>query len=195
MARLHRCCYGFILLYVSLVLAVSAQATDEQITVNLFPENQSGTGNPVKLTFKGKTYPMNGWFDQMVTAGTAAPDEKFVIDALAVNKSGTVANVRSLWMPNEQDEVSELYKDPQVYASSQAYFKRITGAAFLGKILYGNYEIFIVQNEVEGYGSRVRAYTVKNVNGRFYFTNSLKGDPVFLYLSTKYASALPVKRR
>jgi hypothetical protein len=173
--------------------AVSAQAKDAQIKVELFPENGSKTGNPVTLILNGKTYPTNGWFDEMTAAGTATPDEKFIIDAVSTNKSGTVNDVRSLWTPDEQN--TSFFSDPKIFASSQSFFKRFTGSAFLAKILYGSYTIFIVQHDVEGYGTTIHGYPLKNINGRFYLTNKLKDDPVFLYLSEKYSKTLQLKKR
>lgn len=192
-----RCCfYGiiFIVFIGNLVdFAAPAQAQDEQVTVNFFPENGSKTGNPVTLILKGKTYPTNGWFDEMTAARTAAPDEKFIIDAVSINRNGTITKVRSLWTPDEQD--TSLFSDPVVFNRNQSVFRHMTGSAFLAKILYGDYIIFLVQHDVEGYGTMVNEYPVKKSAGKFYLTNRLKDDPVFLYLSQKYSKTLQFKKR
>ncbi len=195
---LSRGCFHILIFIVCLGnligLAVPAQAKDEQITVRFLPDNGPKTDNPVILTLKGKTYPTNGWFDEMTAEGTIAPEEKFVIDAVAINRNGTMAKVRSLWTPDEQNS-THLFSDADVFGRSQSFFRRITRSAFLAKILYGDYIIFLVQHDVEGYGTTVHKYPVKKLDGKFYLTNRLKDDPVFLYLSEKYAKSLPLKKR
>ncbi len=183
----------FVIFYPMLV--TQAKAEDIEITENIFPKNGSATGSPIKVTLKGKTYTENGWFDQMVDTGRAAPDEKFIIEAVSKYKAGKFKEVKGQWMPDEQDEFANSYKDPEQYANSQSYFRRVTRSKFVAKIFYGNYEIFFVQHEVEGYGSNTMPYTIKKVKGRFYFTNKLASDPIYSYLLAKYANFLKKKNK
>lgn len=171
----------------------SAIAEDVQIVADLYPEGASATGNPVTLSMKGKNYPTDAWFNEMVRSGKATPDEKFVMDAVTINTNGTLSDVRKLWTTDEQN--TSFFSDPSVFARSQAFLRRITGAAFLAKIRYGNYLIFLVQADVEGYGSVVNRFPVKKQNGRFYITNELGDDPVFIYFLEKYEKSLSFKKR
>lgn len=176
-------------------ISTPAKAEDVPMRLEFYPHNGPRVGSPVTLVLKGKNYPENAWFDEMVAKGAAEPDERFIIDAMSVFKSGTAENALALWAPAEQNRVSELYNDPKQHASNKAYFRQITGSAFLAKILYGSYEIFIVQHDVKGSGSQPTVYTLKKVDGKYYFSNDLESDEVLEYLKHKYAASIPKKNR
>ncbi len=181
--------YFIFFIAIALGSVIPSYAENVQIRVEL---NGSASGNPVIRSLKGKTYLTNGWFDEMAT-GSLSSDEKFLIDAVKVNTNGKLSDVKKLWTLDEQN--TSFFSDPKVFARSQSIFKRITSAAFLAKIIYGNYVIFIVQFNVEGYGTMVNQYPLKKQGGKFYFTNELMKDPVYHYLHDKYAKTLPIKQR
>lgn len=174
--------------------AVPGQAKDEQVTVKLFPENGSTTDNPVTMTFTGKTYTTNGWFDEVTAAGTATPEEQFVINAVALNRNGSLANIQGLWGADEQDQISYL-SDSRQFAGNQAFFRRISASAFLAKILYGDYIIFLIQHDVKGYGSMVKEYPLRKSSGKLFLTNRLVDDAVYMFASLNYSKTLPLKKR
>jgi hypothetical protein len=192
-----RSCFRVLILIVGIGItgfAEPAQAKDEQISVRFFPEDGSKTDNPVSLIFKGKTYPTNGWFDEITAAGTATPEEQFVINVVALNRSGSLSNIQSLWGTDEQDQISDL-ADSRMFAGNQAFFRRITGSAFLAKILYGDYIIFLVQHDVQGYGSMVKEYPLRKRSGKLFLTNRLVDDAVYMFASSNYSKSLPLKKR
>lgn|GEM_PF-6500282 len=181
-------CVIYIVFYT--VVVTQAKAEDIEITE---PKSGSATGSPIKLTLKGRTYAKNGWFDQMVDTGDVQPDEKFIIDTVSKYKAGRFKEVKTQWMPDEQDEFANSYNTPEQYANSQSYFRRVTRSKFVIKIFYGHYEIFFVQHEVKGYGSNTIPYVINIAKGKFYFTNKLANDPTFNYLFAKYANLLNKK--
>ncbi len=181
------CCLVCILYVISFLgFSAPVMAEDLPLTVDLFPVNNSRDGNPVTLTLKGKKY-SGGWFDQILNSGGATPDETFVINSISKYKKGSMTDIRNLWVPDEQAGISKRFSDKRFYANSQAYFRRLTRAKFLCKIFYGNYIIFVVQHEIEGHGSNIRNHALKKVDGKYYFTNKLNSDPVFLYWSRTFA--------
>lgn len=177
-----------------LLLTTSAVGSDKQVTVLLYPENDIPQINPVTLTLKGKTYGAEGWFDR-IPPGAATPGEKVIVDAINALKHGTWQEVLKGWAPDEQDEEKRYLDNAEGFRKSQSYAKTITASAFLAKVIYGHYEIFVVQHEIGGEGSKIRVYPTINNNGRYFLTNLLKSDPVYQYISYAYAKSLPVKKR
>ncbi len=187
---LNVCCFACII-YIGMFLSFPALVKGEDIQIPmLLPEDGRGTGKPVILKLKGKTYSRNGWFDQMVGAGRADPSEQFVISVLRKYKKGSLTDIRNLWMPDEQAKIVGYLTSAEHLAERQEYFRRMTRSRFLGKVHYGSYIIFVVQNEIEGYDPNVTNFTIKKIKNRFYLTNQLANDPVLSNVAVKFTKNL-----
>lgn len=187
-----------ILLFATLICAVTtcANAQDVSITVNLYPDNNPSSGNPVVVRLNGKVYTEDIWFDAVVSSQIKlAEDEAFIVSVLTTYQKGTATDVLDLWHPDERVGIRPYAEDPEKFAKTKSYATAIKQAAFLAKIYYGAYEIFLIQISGPSIGNIIKEYSIIKAGGRFYLTNKLRDDPVFLYITTKYEATLPLKVR
>ena len=183
---------GFLLLlFVMLPQFVSAQ--DVNISVAFYPNNVA-SGTPVTLTLQGKLYSGNSWFDELAKdPGGLTEDEKVIMAVVDANRSGTSVDILKLWSPDERESIASMMSDSQLFAKNQGYYKRVTGSAFIGRVLYGDYIICLVQHDLPQSGSIIKEYPIHKVDGKYYMTNKLANDPVFMYLTQKYRQTLSLK--
>ncbi|MFZ4858386.1 MAG: hypothetical protein ACOYL3_18525 [Desulfuromonadaceae bacterium] len=189
---------GTIVLFCLLTLAfvpLTAKGEDVSISVEFYPNNVV-TGAPVSVTLKGKIYTGSSWFDELAKIpGAFSPDEIFITNYVAANANGTASDIISSWEPDEKESISVKVSDSQMFTKNQTYFKRLTGSAFLARILYGEFSIFLVQHVAGQDNTDIHAYPVRMVAGKYYMTNKLSSDPVFLYIVQKYKNTLSLKTR
>lgn len=185
--------FGLVVCLILSTYSMSAMAA-EKILFDLFPEGENI--NPVSLAFTGKVYTESWWFDE-VSKGIypAADDEKFIIKIVDTNLSGTPQDVLNLWAPAEREEMKSLIFDTNIFANNRAFAKKVQASAFMVKILYGNYTIFLVQDSGTTIGDLITTYTLKKVDNSYYQTNLLEADPVYIYITQKYSKSLKFKQR
>ena len=183
----------------SLVLVIAAfdlfkaeplvvRAEGERITIEFYPTGESEKVNPVALSFSGKVYE-NLVLPDSPEKSNLTEDEAFLAKAIAINKSGTLEDVLSLWSPSERPGIRKVAEDPKIFEANQKFYGAIEKSSLKAKILYGTYTIYIVKHSGAS-GEILKDYPVKKVEGKYFLTNALKEDPVFQYLTTKYIKKL-----
>lgn len=165
------------------------------LKVNFYPAGDKQV-NPVSLLFKGKLYPEGWWFDE-VAKGVypASDDEKCMIKIFNTLKNGTQEEILNLWAPSERDAMKPDIFNANLFSGSRGYYKNIQYAAFMAKIEYGSYIIFLVQHTGPRIGDDINDYIIRKIDGNYYQTNDLKSDPVALYITQKYGETLSHKIR
>ena len=185
---------GFLLL-IMLVLPRFTCAQDVNVSVEFYPNNIV-SGSPITLTLQGKLYSGNSWFDELVkNKAVMTDDEKLIMAVVDANTNGSLSDILKLWSPDERESVASMLSESQIFVRNQGYYKRITGTAFVGRVLYGDYIIYFVQHNLSQSGSSIKDYPISKVNGKYYMSNKLANDPVFMYLTQKYRQTLGVKTR
>jgi hypothetical protein len=170
-----------------LAVAVSAAENSHTIRVELYPEGQHS--NPVVLSVTGERYTSNQLIPVPPNSGAGAPELQFLGQLIAANANGSLQDVLSLWDSRDREAIRKLASDPAVFEGNRNFYRGITSSHLLARISYGNYDIFFVQH-ITKTRTIVKDYPVVHVNGALMATNALQNDPVFVYLSTKYAQAL-----
>jgi hypothetical protein len=190
-----RICFVFLVFIVThIFLVISESAEDTKITVELYP--QGDTTNPISLIFNGKVYTESWWFDEVVkNTFIASDDEKFIINVVETNQKGTPEDVLTLWSPAERDQMKSIIFDTDAFAGNQGFYKRIQSSAFMAKILYGSYIIFLIQHTGNEIGNLIHEYPTLKVDNNYYLTNKLQSDPMFLFMTEKYSKTLKYKQR
>jgi len=190
-------CFVFLMfLFVNIFPVDSEGAEDTKITIQLYTEGDSQTINPVSLMFNGKVYTESWWFDEVVkNTFIASDDEKFILKVVETNQKGTPQDVLNLWSPSEQDQMKSIIFDADAFAGNQGFYKRIQSSAFMAKILYGSYIIFLIQHTGNEIGNLIHEYPIIKVDNNYYLTNKLQSDPMFLFITEKYSKTLKYKQR
>lgn len=80
--------------------------------------------------------------------------------------------------------------DPKLFEANRRLFSSIAKSYLKAKIYYGTYVIFSVKHLDRTSGERLKDYPIKKVQGEYFLTNTLREDPVFQYLTTKYINKL-----
>jgi hypothetical protein len=179
------------------MIGLPLSASAARVSFDMVPDD-AGTdmSNAVSMSFEATLYPVGWWFDQIeAKLYTPAPDEAFVIDALRINKSGTVQDIKNLWLPEEQADIAAVVANINSLKMSQTFLTNVSNSTFQAKILYGAYTIFLVQHSHATLGEIVNFYTLKQVAGKYYLTNYLKSDNVLKVLLNKYKPTLALKVR
>lgn len=180
-----------LMVHLSCVLSL---AEDVAISVDFYPAGSvSGQGNPVTLSLKGKNYPDSTWYSGSSDA-RLSEDENFILTVVAINANGSLEDFLSLWKPDEVSRIRKIFEDDTLFRKNQSYYKNVKGTAFLSKVYYGDFTIFIVQHYLANTDSIVKEYPIVKINGKYYLSNKLSDDPVFMYLTDKYAKSLPRKQ-
>lgn len=165
------------------------------IKVDMYPIGDSQI-NPVSLLFNGKLYVESWWFDEVASGLFPASDEeKFIIKMFDANKNGTPQDILNLWAPAERDSMKPDIFDTKLFSANRGYFNNIQYAAFMAKIQYGSYSIYLIQHTGSQIGNDIDEYIIKKIDNNYYQTNALQSDPVYLYISQKYAGTLTYKIR
>ena len=192
--RLLCCVFGsfvFVMVAFDLFRAdpLVVQAQGDRITVDLYPAGELEKVNPVTLSFSGKVYE-NLVLSDSPEKPNLSEDEKFLAKAIAINKSGTLEDVLSIWSPSERPSIRKVAEDPKIFEANRKFYSTIEKSSLKAKILYGTYTIYIVNHSDRVSGERLKEYPVKKVDGQYFLTNALSEDPVFQYITTKYMKKL-----
>lgn len=162
--------------------------------VEFYPARTEVKKHPVTLSFDAKVYPKGSWFSKLQEKGALGADEKFLVGSVKANADGTLDDVLALWLPEERDEIRKLASNTELWEGNRNFYRMIRASAFVSKIFYGAYVIFFVEHTGTGFEPMIKPYPVKEVDGRYYFTNALQDDPIFQYFTTAYAKTLPVAK-
>ena len=170
-----------------LTLAVSAADNTHNVKIELYPEGQHT--NPVVLSVTGERYANNPLIPVPPDSSATAPELQFLGQLIATNTNGSLQDVLSMWDPRDREAIRKLASDPALFEGNRNFYRGITSSRLLARISYGSYDIFFVRHITQT-TTIVKDYPVVHVNGALMNTNALQSDPVFVYLSTKYAQAL-----
>jgi hypothetical protein len=186
----------FLVLLITFIYCFNSQLSySADFKVDLYPEGDNPV-NPVTLRFNGRLYVDSWWFDEVAKGSfSAADDEKFVMKVYDANKNGTPQDILKLWAPSERESMKPDILDKNLFSLNRGYFNNIQYSAFMAKIQYGSYTIFLIQHTGLQIGNDINEYIIKKINNDYYQTNALQSDPVFLYISQKYKGTLKYKIR
>lgn len=194
---------GLFLLASAMLLPASAaaQPPDDGNSLHsvalLPPGAPEGAENPVTVSFRGFVYGDGAWLSQRREAGVApTPAEAFLTEALKTYREGTLADVLELWLPEDRPGVQKLFTDPEIFEQNQSFYRRLADSALVARVLYGpSYVLLFVQHTGSGFEDFVKVYPLVEDGGRYYLTNRLQADPVFVYFSTAYKDSLPLREK
>lgn len=186
----------FLALLIALVCCFNSKLSySADIKVDLYPEGENPI-NPVTLRFSGRLYVDSWWFDEVAKGSfSAGDDEKFIMKVFDVNKNGTPQDILKLWAPSERESMKPDILDNNLFSLNRGYFNNIQYSAFMAKIQYGSYTIFLIQHTGPQIGNDINEYIIKKINNDYYQTNALQSDPLYLYISQKYKGTLKYKIR
>jgi len=170
-----------------LTLALSAAETPHTIKIELYPEGQHT--NPAVLYVTGERYQDNPLIHIPPDSSTSSPEMQFLGQVISTNANGSLDDVLRMWDPRDRDAIRKLASDPSLFEGNRNFYRGITSSRLLAKVSYGTYDIFFVQHIAQN-RTVVKDYPVAHVNGALMNTNALQSDPVFVYLSTRYAQVL-----
>jgi hypothetical protein len=170
-----------------LTLAVSTAQTPHTIKIELYPEGQHT--NPAVLYVTGERYQDNPLIHTPPDSSTSSPEMQFLGQVILTNANGSLDDVLRMWDPRDRDAIRKVASDPSLFEGNRNFYRSITSSRLLAKVSYGTYDIFFVQHITQN-RTVVKDYPVTHVNGALMNTNALQSDPVFVYLSTRYAQVL-----
>lgn len=165
-----------------------------EVNFEFLPETAVSNINPVKVSFNGIMYADSWWFSE-VAANKFSPsvDELFIINAITQNRNGTLSNILNLWQEDEKQEINDLFSDKVAFDGNQGFYKKTNDSAFISKIAYGQYLIFIIQHTGAEIGNIIEDYPVVSSGGKYYLTNKLKDDLIYAFLVEKIKKSVAVK--
>jgi len=170
-----------------LTLAVSTAQTPHTIKIELYPEGQHT--NPAVLYVTGERYQDNPLIHMPPDSSTFSPEMQFLGQVILTNANGSLDDVLRMWDPRDRDAIRKVASDPSLFEGNRNFYRSITSSRLLARVSYGTYDIFFVQHITQN-RTVVKDYPVTHVNGALMNTNALQSDPVFVYLSTRYAQVL-----
>ncbi len=170
-----------------LALAGSAAETPHTIKIELYPEGQHT--NPAVLYVTGERYEGNPLIHMPPDSSTSSPEMQFLGQVIFTNANSSLDDVLRMWDPRDRDTIRQVASDPSLFEGNRNFYRSITSSRLLARVSYGTYDIFFVQHITQN-RTVVKDYPVTHVNGALMNTNALQSDPVFVYLSTRYAQVL-----
>jgi hypothetical protein len=172
-----------------LALAVSTAQTPHTIKIELYPEGQRT--NPAVLYVTGDRYQDNPLIHmpQDSSMSNSSPEMQFLGQVIFTNANGSLDDVLRMWDPRDRDAIRKVASDTSIFEGNRNFYRGITSSRLMARISYGTYDIFFVQH-ISQNRTVVKDYPVTHVNGALMNTNALQSDPVFVYLSTRYAQVL-----
>jgi hypothetical protein len=184
-----RASIGILGLMVSGAVALGA---DTRIDVDFFPAQPDAEATrPVTFSFDGKLYGDGLWFSGVAGhEDTLEPDERFLLEVVRVNASGSPDEVVGLWAPGDREELRATVADAEMFGSNQAFFAKVADSAFLAKIAYGPYVVFMVRHTGSLMDDFVHMYPMVRQDDGYALTNVLQDDPVLRFLFFVYRERL-----
>lgn len=173
---------------IGIVLALTVSAQDSHnIRIELYPEGQHS--NPAVLSMTGERYQGNPLIPMPPESRAGSPEIQFLGQLISTNANGSLEDVLRLWDPKDREAIRKIASDPTIFEGNRNFYRSITVSRLMARVSYGTYDIFFVQHTTQS-RTVVKDYPVIHVNGSLMNTNALQKDPVFVYLSTKYAQIL-----
>ena len=173
------------------VLGMGLAADGERISVNLYPEKNQAKTNPVVLTFVGKLFDnLTFRSEESELPPGLSPQEQFIIKIVRLGRSASLDEIINSWAPADRSEIRQLLSNEKTLEGNRGFYRNITTSTILARIDYGSYWIFMVRHSGPALKAFVKDYPVKEENGQTFLTNDLRGDPVFGFITTKYAQSL-----
>ena len=176
-----------LVVWLLLTLAVSTAQTPHTIKIELYPEGQHT--NPAVLYVTGDRYQDNPLIHMPQDSSNSSPEMQFLGQVIFTDANGSLDDVLRMWDPKDRDAIRKVASDPTLFEGNRNFYRSITSSRLLAKVSYGTYDIFFVQHITQN-RTIVKDYPVTHVNGALMNTNALQSDPVFVYLSTRYAQVL-----
>jgi hypothetical protein len=178
--------YGGLAIVITALVWSSLSYALDKISYEYYPSNVVTNDNPIVVSFNGRIYAESWWFDEVENNEfSPSADESFVMLADSVNRNGGLNDLLQLWPPDERQEASDTFGDPSVLAGNQGYFRQLTNSAFLEKIAYGPYTIFLIEQSGTETGDVITEVPIIKDGSNYYLTNKLKSDPLFTFLIEK----------
>lgn len=180
------------LLAILLFAALQANAAAKQITIEMYPPNDTSKTNPVTISFNAEIYPDGWWFSKISSSKFQLnSEEEFIIKTIKTNETGSKDELMSLFDSGSYSAVEELVSDPEVFKRNQNFFKSLDDSAFLAKVSYGKYTIYFIQHNYLGSKYFINHFPVIQKNGKFLLApKDLEDDPIYLYFLNKYDDEL-----
>jgi hypothetical protein len=170
-----------------LALAASTAQSPHTIKIELYPEGQHT--NPAVLTVTGERYQANPLIHVPPDSSNSSPEMQFLAQVISTNANGSLDDVLRMWDPRDRDAIRKVASDSSIFEGNRNFYRGVTSSRLMARISYGTYDIFFVQH-ISQNRTVVKDYPVTHVNGALMNTNALQSDPVFVYLSTRYAQVL-----
>ncbi len=166
-----------------------------EMKIDFYPQGDIQQ-NPVSLVFNGKIYTESWWVDEIAKGiFITSDDEKFIIKVINTYQTGTSQDVLNLWAPAERDAMKSTISDAAMFAGSKSFYKKTQMSAFMVKVLYGSYTIFLIQHSGNEIGNTILEYPIVKIDNSYYLTNKLEADPIYTYITDKLSASLKYKQR
>lgn len=142
-------------------------------------ENRPSKRYPITLSFSGRIYEPELRIDG---ATRLTPDEEFIRRVEQVNREGTREEILALWDPKEKAEIGRDLDDPALFNRNRMTYENRKSSAFVLKVRYGPYVLFLVQSENEMVGKQLQIYPIRETESDYVLTNDLADDPMLEFL-------------
>jgi len=183
---------GALVLLTAASAAAQAQGqSSNPVRIELYPDADPHV-NPVVLTFTGQQFGKGVSIPAQPSGGVKLPDDVAFLSALfAADVSGSLEDILKLWDAPDRDAIRGAASDPKAFEANRNFYRGITSSSLLATMQYGPYEILFVKHTLSQTNtSMVKDYPLIRRNGSLLLTNALQRDPLFVYVSTKYAQTL-----
>lgn len=188
--------YGSLICSIMITGIYSNSDAADTMSFEIYPKSSTVKTKPAILIVEGKRYIENIWFDDVIANKvTVTEDERFVVQAVLLNTQGTQNDLLNIWLPDDRAEVNEVLADSDIFALNQSRYKSMKYSAFLGKIFYAEFVIFVVQHTFMDNTNLTKFYPIKYEQGKYYMTNKLSDDPVFSQIMQMAKESFPFKTR
>jgi len=160
---------------------VSLKFDSEYFGIKFPGDEKSDTS--VALIFKGEKFNENIELSTLNLLTEKKP--KFIGKVIDLNTNGTIEEHSLLWLPNERDEFRERAQENNRFEANSGLYQNMSSHELLFVFDYKNTTVFSVRHVFLDGDSITTYYPTIFINGEYFLTNSLSGDPfIFEFLST-----------
>ena len=167
-----------------------AMLADDFVNLRFYPgqdpirEGRPSKQGPITLSFAGKLYEPGKV--RLDNDAALDPDEKFIARVERANREGTKEEILALWDPKERAEIARDLDDPKMFSRNQLFYQSMKDSSFVLKARYGEYTLFLVQNDNELSGPQMQVYPIRRAGDGYMLTNDLADDPMLEFLYYYY---------
>ena len=179
-----------IILLTFLAVWPAASFADDFINLRFYPgeepsrENRPSKLSPVTLSFTGTLYePTEARFGD---GRRLEPDEEFIVRVERANREGSKEEILALWDPNDRAEIAQDLDDPEMFSRNRLFYQSMVDSAFVLKVKYGAYILFLVQNTNKMLGPQMQVYPIRKTGSSYVLTNDLADDPMLEFFYFYY---------